>query len=374
MLARPAVPMERFSLVAGGPFNRLLSKLGLTDADQLPSRVSIVALVLLAWLPPALLAAAQSLLDGHYSGWAYFSDWTVHTRFLIAIGVMLATERYADHRLCALVHHFRGAQIFRNEGLASFQNAVEIADRRSSSAWAEAIILAMAVIWSYFSVPLVVELGGTSWAGALHADRAVLSWAGEATRFLSNPLFLFLVLRWLWWFMVWTLLLYRIARLPLQLAPLHSDRAGGLGFLTVYPGIYSGLAFALSCVIASAMLKELAIEHPGTEMVWTAIGVWLAFNLALFIGPLLVFAYPLYARREQALIEYGRLANQHHVAFHQKWIVEMRHGENVVGASDLSTMTGINACVEAVKAMRFIPVDRVALLQLLAARASRCWR
>jgi hypothetical protein len=357
---------ERFSLVTGGPFNRALRRLGLVGADLLPTRRTVIVLALLAWLPPALLAVAQSLYDNSYSGWSYFTDWTVHARFLIAIAAMVATERYADGRLGTLARHFRKARILSDEGHSAFQAALAAADRRSSSALAEGLMLVVALAWSSLTVPLVVEIAGSSWEGTVVNGHAVLSWAGEATRFLSNPLFLFLVLRWFWWFGVWTVLLYRISRLPLQLAPLHADRAAGLGFLAIYPGIFSGLAFALSCVMAANMVKDLALQQHAQNVV-CAIALWLVFNLALFIGPLLVFAYPLYVRREQALIEYGRLANQHNLAFHQKWIGEGRRGEELMGTSDLSSVGGLNACIKAVEEIRVIPVNRVAVMQLVAA-------
>lgn len=359
--------IARFSLVTGGPFNRALHRLGLVGSDQLPTLGAAIGLALLAWLLPALLAAAQSLSDSNHQGWTYFTDWTAHARFLIAIAVMVATERYADSRLVALAHHFRNARLLSDASHSAFQTVLATADRRSSSALAEGLILAVALVWSSFTVPLVVELSGSSWEGIMVNGQVELSWAGEATRFLSNPLFLFLVLRWLWWFGIWAVLLYRISRLPLQLAPLHADHAAGLGFLAIYPGIYSGLVFALSCVVAAAMVKDLAIQQYSQNVVWLAIALWLAFNLALFIGPLLVFVYPLYARREQALIEYGRLANQHNLAFHQKWIGEERRGEELMGASDLSSITGLAACIKTIETIRFVPIDRAAFLQLLAA-------
>ena len=94
---------ERFSLVLGGPFHGVLHRLGLTGADHLPTQGAALLLALVAWLLPALLVAAQSLADDGYSGWGHFTDWTVHTRYLIGIWAMIATERYADGRLAS--HH-----------------------------------------------------------------------------------------------------------------------------------------------------------------------------------------------------------------------------------------------------------------------------
>jgi hypothetical protein len=341
-------PADRFSLVLGGPFHAVLRRLGLTGADQLPARRAAIALALLAWLPPALLAVAQSLVDGAYSGWGFFTDWTVPTRYLVAIGVMIATERYADGRIILLTRHFREARLFSDDAVPGFLAALALADRRSSSWLAEGVIVAAALAWSGLTESYVVALAGSSWEGAMVSGEVVLSWAGETARFLSNPLFLFLVLRWFWRFLVWTGLLFRISRLPLQLTPLHPDRSAGLGFLAIYPSIFSGFVFALSCVIASAIIKELGLERHSPETVWFALAGWLAMSLVLFLGPLLVFVRPLYAVRERALLEYGRLATHHHLAFHRKRIGEARSGEDLMGSSDPSSASDLNASVQAV--------------------------
>lgn len=359
--------VERFSLVVGGPFNRALCRLGLAGADRLPTRRAVIVLVLVAWLPPALLAVLQSLFDSGYRGWGFFSDWTVHARYLVAMGVMVATERYADGRILTLARHFRESRLLSDDGLSAFRATLAVADRRSSSALAEGTILAAALAVSSVTVPLAAALAGSSWEGTVVAGQVTLSWAGEATRFLSNPLFLFLVLRWFWWFVVWTILLYRISRLPLQLTPLHPDRSAGLGFLAIYPGIYSGLAFALSCVIASNMVKDLALEQHSPETVWFAIAGWMAINLLLFLGPLLVFAGPLYAARERALIDYGRMVTRHHVAFQRKWIGEARGDEEFTGTSELSAISTVNSCIKALQEMRLVPLDRGAVMQLIVA-------
>jgi hypothetical protein len=358
----------RFSLVVGGPIHGLLRRLLLTGADELPTWRGALALALLAWLPPALLAVAQTLVDDRYSGWGFFTDWMVHTRYLIAIWIMIATERYADGRLIALTQHFRQARILSDKDQPAFKALLAVADRRSASAPAELIILAAALVWSGVTAHYTVDLTGSSWQGTVVAGgESVLSWAGQTTRFLSTPLFLFLGLRWIWRFMVWTALLFRISRLPLQLMPLHPDRSAGLGFLTIFPSIFSGFIFALSCVVASAMLKDLASVQHSPETVWFALAGWLLICLGLVIGPLLVFAGPLYAVRERALLEYGRLANQHHLAFHRKWIEEARRGEEIMGSPDPSSASDLNATVEAVLQLRLVPVDFPTVLQLMVA-------
>jgi hypothetical protein len=223
------------------------------------------------------------------------------------------------------------------------------------------------LLWSGVISQITVEVLGSGWEGRVVEGTAVLSWAGEAARLFSTPLFLFLVLRWIWRFAVWAVLLHNIARLPLQLMPLHPDRSAGLGFLAIYPSIFNGFVFALSFVVASAMVKDIALEHPGAETVWIALAAWLAFCLAIILGPLLVFVRPLYEVRERALIEYGRLVSQHHLAFHRKWIGEGRNGEDMLGSDDASSAADLNGLIESVQTLRLVPVDFAAILQLLLA-------
>lgn len=358
---------ERFSLVIGGPFHMLLRRLRLIAADQLPSRGAMVSLILLAWLPPAFLAVAQTVVDGHHSGWGFFADSTTYSRYVIAIGMMIATERYANGRILLLTRHFRDARLLTDYAEPAFTAALTLADRRTSSALAELIIVMMALGWSGLTANHAVALAGSNWEGTVVGGDVLLSWAGQTARFVSTPLFLFLALRWIWRFIVWAVLLYRISRLPLQLTPLNPDRSAGLGFLAIYPSIFSGFVFALSCVVASSMLKELSLARHSSETVWLAIGGWLALVVIVFLGPLLVFVAPLHAVRERARLEYGRLAHQHHLAFDRKWIGEARSGADLMGSSDSSSASDLNASVQVVRELRVVPVDLVAVMQLVLA-------
>ena len=69
--------------------------------------------------------------------------------------------------------------------------------------------------------------------------------------------------------------------------------------------------------------------------------------------------------RERALLEYGRLVNQHHLAFQRKWIQGDGTAEDLLTAPDASSAADLNAIVEPAQAMRFAPIDATAIVQLL---------
>lgn len=358
---------DRFSLVIGGPFHALLRRAGLVRADQLPSVGAALALALLAWGVPAALVVVQSLLDQGYPGYGYFTDWTTHTRYLLAVAVMIGTERYADRRLVLLARHFREAQLLAPSALRAFNAALAAADRRAASALAEGLILALVLVAAGYNAVVEVDLVGADWEGRLTHGVASLSWGGFAARWVSTPLFLFLVLRWVWRCLVWIALLWRLSRLPLQLMPLHPDGCAGLGFLTIYPTIFSGFLFALSAVVAAAFVEDMPYLHTTTSGVWLGLGVWVGLCLTLVVGPLLVFTPRLYWVRERSLLEYGRLASQHHLAFHRKWIATGRNGEELIGSSDPSAASDLNAIMAGLGQLRLVPLDFPTLMQLMIA-------
>ncbi len=90
-------------------------------------------------------------------------------------------------------------------------------------------------------------------------------------------------------------------------------------------------------------------------------------SVALVIGPLLAFVKPLYTMRERALIEYGRLASQHHLAFHHRWIDEGRNDDELIRSEDISLASDLNDIIEVVQQLRYIPVDFPAVLQSVIA-------
>lgn len=358
---------ERFSLIAGGPFHGLLGRLGLLGADRLPTLPAAIAWAAAAWLPPAILVVWQALVEHRDAAWGFFTDGTVYSRYLIAIVAMIATERHADGRFRILVRQFREANLVGPETAPDFLRALSSADRRTSSTFAEVAILAAALFLPGLTASYAVSTAGVSWEGAIVDGQVVLSWAGVVTRFVSTPIFAFLLFRWIWRFVVWGALLFGISRLPLQLTPLHPDRSAGLGFLAIYPSVFSGFVFGLSCVVASVVVKEMGLVSHDRETIWLGLAVWLGLILLLFLGPLFLFSPVLSRVREKALLEYGRLANQHHLAFDRRWIVARRSGEELMGSSDPSSTSDLNATVESIRSMQSAPIDRQAVTRLVVA-------
>ena len=108
--------------------------------------------------------------------------------------------------------------------------------------------------WSLVDHP-VVQDDALAWAvDAMGA----LGFGGWWFTYVVRPIFLALVLSWLWRMLLVAYWFWRVGRLGLSLVPTHPDRTGGLAFVEKVPGAFALVTFALSAVIASRWAHEVA--------------------------------------------------------------------------------------------------------------------
>jgi hypothetical protein len=357
--------VAQFSLVFGGPFHDLLNRLRLLGPDRLPTLGAALTLTLIAWLPPAFLSLADYWYSENSSALSYFSDYTAHIRYLLAIGVMVVTERTAHQRLTPIVNHFIDARLIRDDHLERFGRVLKRADDRSSSALAESAILAIVMLVAILGTTLDLELGSEfDWDGSVVDGHAEYSLAGLWSHWISKPLFMFLVLRWIWRFAVWALLLFKTSRMRLRLVAYHPDRSGGLGFLSVYPTVFSGFIFALSCLVAAQLVSEIRrMGIPVEQLQWMVLA-WIGLVFLTFAGPLTVFGHPLYKLREQAIFNLGRIASEHQLAFQQKWMESQASGGELLGSADVSSAADLAPIASSPYSLRMFPITLSVLIQL----------
>jgi hypothetical protein len=175
---------------------------------------------------------------------------------------------------------------------------------------------------------------------------------------------MFLVLRWIWRFAVWALLLFKISRMRLRLVAYHPDRSGGLGFLSVYPTVFSGFIFALSCLVAAQLVSEIQGTGIAVEQLQLMVLAWIGFVFLIFAGPLTVFGHPLYKLREQAIFNLGRIASEHQLAFQQKWMESQASGGDLLGSADVSSAADLAPIASSPYSLRMFPITLSVLIQL----------
>jgi hypothetical protein len=296
------------SLVTGGPFHALMGKARMLGADDLPTWRAAWVVGALAWTSGALLAAVQWWAVGNTDLLAYFLDASPVAHALVALPVMIGMERSANSQLLSLLEYPLRHRLIPATSEAEWRDAVGRADRQSGSALAEAVMLVLAVgncLWLSTRPEL---LGIDRWSRLGGTLDGPLSWAGAWMHIAVGAGLVFLLLRWLLRFLVWTLLLWKLSRMPLDLVATHPDRAAGLGFVGNYPTLFVGLVLGFGTPIGAKLLNGAFHGHTTSDELTSVLALWITVVLVVFVCPVLVFAPRIAAFRNAALLELGAVA------------------------------------------------------------------
>jgi len=344
----------RFSLVIGGPFYRLQHRLGMLGPDLLPTTVAALSLVGLAWMPLLALALYQNVaLNSDLTERSLLLDYSAHARFIIAIFMFVVMERIAEQRLKLIIQQFEVSGLVDQTEHHQFETVLLHADQRSGSGLAEYILLFLAYVASIAGVITNISVLQTSWLGSSLDGDIQLTLAAWWAILVAYPIFWFLLLRWLWRFIAWTILLRDIARLNLRLVATHPDQCGGIGFLGLFPPIFATFIFSLSCVTAAVVFLELSFGGLTLLQMGMLFIVWLILNMIIFVGPLLVFQAPLARLKLQTLLDYGVHATTLSHANESRLI----DGKEIELANQY----------QAVEAMQSVPVSKETFISLTVA-------
>lgn len=336
----------------GGPPMRLQRSLGLVKPERPHVMRRALLAAGLAWLPLALLATVQGLRLRDGSASWFFSDFSVHARYLIALPAFILAEADCIPRLEVIVRHFVDIRLIRNADLPRFQAAVESTRRLLNSVWGE---LALPLL-SYAAVFPLLLYASADLVPPWQRASGNVSWAGWWHVLVSLPLLLMLFLGWVWRLALWGRFLVLVARMDLRLVPSHPDSVGGLRFLSTSLRGFRLISFALGAIVAGSIADR--VVYLGMNLVGFKshlIGL-VVFILILFAGPLTVFVPKLRQTKRRGIFEYGALANLLGREFEAKWL---KSGINVKADSlevpDFSATTDYYGVAANVYEMRDLP-------------------
>ena len=330
-----------FSLLAGEPLYELerTARLAGGRHEVLPRALVLAAL---GWLPPLLLTA----FGGHAQGALV----PLHTRFLIAIPVLLWAETFVDVRVRAAVTHFREREIIAPTDVARFELIVSEVRHLHCS-----IRAAIAIVLLAFGLPA---------ARGLLQHPAMMPLANGWIAYLSLPLFRIVLMQWLWRWALWAFLLFRTSRLALRLEPTHPDLTGGLGFLEQAMTSFLCLQVAAGAVLGGRLLMELGSSAASLGTVKQEIAAFGLVTIAMTLGPLACFSRKLLLCKQRGQLDYGRLASRHNRLFADRWLGAV--DVDPLGDASISSLADLGSGYGAVDRMRPLPVGRQSLVAILA--------
>ncbi len=352
----PATEPPDFSLALGGPLFQIYRRAHLSgDALELLHR-RVVAIALFAWSPLCILAAlGGDALGGVRIPFLY--DVETHTRFLVALPLLVAAEVFVHRRVTPLARRFVERGIVAGEDVAKLHAAVRSAVRVRNSLALEVALLILVYTFGLWVWRTQVALdGAASWYASPGTGGMKLTAAGYWYVFVSIPIFQFMLVRWAMRLLLWFRLLWQVSRLDLHLSAAHPDHAGGIGFLgsgaLAFQPVLAALGAVLAGVIASHVLYD---GQPLLSFKMEAAGL-IAAVVTFIFGPLVMFTPHLDRASRKGRAEYGLLANRYVFGFEQRWIRgDIPDTNALLGTSDLQSLADLGNSYAIVGEMRIVP-------------------
>ena len=213
---------------------------------------------------------------------------------------------------------------------------------RSRDSWRDggrAHLLTIGLIWAGLRTDL--PLGVSTWRTTSGGG---LTLAGWWYSLVSIPVFQFLLWRWCWRLLIWSRLLWSLARLDLQLIPTHPDRAGGLGVLGVAHVDLAPLSFGASAVLSASYAEQMIFAGVPPAAFAISLAAAVIGSTLTLVAPLMFFSPRLIDVKQRALLEYGTLAANYTRAFAGKWLgADARRDEHLLGTPDLQSLADLGS-------------------------------
>jgi len=349
-------PFTQFHLTEGGPTYRLEKRVGLIRENLSKARVRAFLPILVTWVPLLVLSAVEGNAKGNHIPIPFLHDFAVHTRFLLAVPLLLLAETILGVRLAHVAAHFIESGLVIESDYNEYESAIQKGLRWRDSALAEFLLIVIAFALTTAS-QLSPEMQISSWHFMRKPSGDSLTAAGWWYTIFCVPLYRFLLLRWLWRVFLWGQFLWRMNRLNLQLMPTHPDESGGLAFVGEEERFFSILLFANSVTAAGVLANSIIYDKVPLQHYWPLIAAYVVISVLTIMLPLLVFSSTLVRVKRWGRHQYGALGTEYTSAFQKKWVTGPRDPEEVLlGTGDIQSLADLGNSFSFIEKMDVIPV------------------
>jgi len=363
--ASTPTPAEDFSLVHGGPLYQLCLRMRLLRAPVDLVERRIIVFTVVTWLPLLVLSIVSGTAFGGLKV-PFLVDLQVHTRFLLALPMLIGAEVLVYQRIRATVRQLIDRGIVGPDERSRFDEIIASTMRLRNSVAVEVALIVFSATFGYWFWRENMALGVNTWYATIGpaADNN-LTLAGYWYAFVSLNLFRFVLLRWYFRLILWYIFLWRLSRLPLRLNSLHPDRAGGLGFIGNSVFAFTPVLLAQATVLSGAIGDRIWHEGMKLPAFQMEIAGEVALLMAVILAPLTFFILPLVRGKRAGSREYGLLAMQYVEDFREKWLRGTRtDGEPLVGSADIQSLADLAGGHDVLREMRILPLSRQSFITL----------
>ncbi|MGL6108687.1 MAG: hypothetical protein ACRC2B_01170 [Rubrivivax sp.] len=334
----------------------------LAPAHGLGAARRALFLALLTWLPIVVWAFVAGRVPGADPGESLLQHYGVHVRCLIVIPLLILAEPMLQSTAKAIAARMAASASAKPDTQTRFDAALQDVARLRDTSLPWVLLIGAAIAWSIADQP---QGHGDALSWAIDAGGA-LGFGGWWFSYVVRPIFLALLLGWLWRILLITYWFWRVGKLDLALVPTHPDRTGGIAVVEKLPAAFALVTVALSGTMASRWAHE--ILHHGANFATyrhTIILFAVLWSLLLLL-PLLAFAPALGRMRTRSVAAYSALVGLQGGLVHRRWIDgEQVAAEPILDAPEIGPVADAAAMYEAVKKMRRVPIGKASIAMIV---------
>ncbi|HVH48179.1 MAG TPA: hypothetical protein VM925_37860, partial [Labilithrix sp.] len=206
--------------------------------------------------------------------------------------------------------------------------------------------------------------GGETWIFVAGGPGPMLTAAGTWTAYVTVPLYVFLLLRWIWRWMVLALVFRRSAPL-LRLVVSHGDHCGGFSFVSRAPERFALVIAGISSAVSARWLFTIIHEGVPATAVTKPLVATLILSVILAFFPVLAFAPEFKRAKRTGLRRYRVIVEGHARNVEREWA--RRPYPVRVSSEESSSLADLNSVYASVRTMQPIPYRRTHLLVVVLA-------
>ena len=320
----------------------------------------------IAWLPLVVL----TLIDGTFISsditMPFVKDVVPYVRGLIVIPMFVMADNIIEPMMNRIESYLRSSGVIPETEQANLDSTLSTIAYLMNARWVQVILAVLAIFISWMLqadyVDMWNEKGVTSWALELEGDGVDETLAGAWFLLVTSPMVSFLLYRWIWRYIVWSIFLYRVSRMKLELYASHTDLAGGLGMIGAGQSLFGIVFLIMASLVSSELASNVLYEGDKLVDVKLLVLVYIVVSIIVIALPLLFFASKLFNLKRNALAQYGELQHQISRDFHHHWIDNKT--KQLVDSMQPSAMADYSAVYEIVSTMRLVPLNPIAIIVL----------
>lgn len=281
-------------------------------------------------------------------------DYAVLARLFIALPLLVLGGPQFDRLVSDAMGQVTRAGLLSGEALAAHDRwAGKLRGLRGSNV-AEALFALSALLFGFWRVGLPGPLLGLSGWG--YDASGALNAAGVWYGFGVLTLLRFLILLWMWLLLLWTLYMAKLAFLPLDLKPAHSDGAAGLGYLGFVQQRLSLLLVVGSFMLAGSAANRIAYHGETLSDLFQPLLIYVVAYPLLLIVPLAMLTPRLMEAKRRAVLDYGLVAQRMARDFQRDWVEPSAGIGSPLESPNPSAMADFGAVHATVETMRTLPI------------------